>query len=219
MPASAKITALRQLLSEKGFSSGIPTPESAFTTGLSAVDEHEVPQRGITEIVGSPTEGTGGTLLLYGLVHAMRDERVAIVDATDSFDPSSVSAADLPHLLWVRCSDSLQASKAADMVLRDGNVSLAILLLSLASPSELRRIHANVWHRLQVLSEQSAVPLLAFTPTPIVGNAKLRLNVHGQFPLRSVTRSRSALLPSMRLTVQKRRLNLGGGDVRRAASA
>ena len=100
---SAKILALRQLLSDRGFSSALPAEDSGFTTGLEALDAHAISKTGITEVVASPEAGPGGVLLLYGLVHALRDRRLALIDAQDAFDPSSLLPADLEKLLWV-CS-------------------------------------------------------------------------------------------------------------------
>jgi len=220
MPAAAeKIIYLRQLLAEKGVSRPAAPLTDGFLTGLAPLDEHGVPQHGVTEVVAPPSEGPGGTLLLYGLIHAMRGQRIALIDASDAFDPRSAVATDLLRLLWVRCADTLQAAKATDMVLREGSLTACVFLLTMAPAVALRCIHANVWHRLQVLSEQSGVPLIAFTPFAQIGNAKLRLSVSGHFPLSAITRSRTQLLPDLHLAVEKRRMNHGGADVRRSACA
>ena len=67
--SSAKIIELRQLLSER-FGVGAPLEEQAHGTGLTVLDEIGLPRGAMTEIVASPAAGPGGSLLLYGLLHA-----------------------------------------------------------------------------------------------------------------------------------------------------
>jgi hypothetical protein len=124
-------------------------------------------------------------------------------------------------LLWVRCRTAAEAIKAADLAVRDGNVPLVLLLLTLNPASELRRIPATAWHRLQMLAEKSAVTLLIFTPQAQVGCASLRLSVSGAFPLEALQQCRRDLLPSLRVNLERRRRNLerNDDDLRRPACA
>ena len=123
----------------------------------------------MTEVVCS---GPGGALLLYGLLHAaLGIERVVLIDGKDSFAPKGLPPADLSRLLWTRCHHAGEAIKAADLTIRDGNIPLVVLLLTLNAVVELRKIPATAWHRLQMLAEKSAVTVLVFSPYAQVGCA------------------------------------------------
>jgi hypothetical protein len=217
MAANEKIIQLRRLLEERHGAAAV-AGLSRLETGLEALDRLDLPNGGVTEIVSDPRQ-PGGALLLSGLLQAAAGKhRLALIDGRDAFDPSTIPTG--LRLLWVRCQDALQAAKAADLIARDGNISLAVLLLTLNPSGELRRIHANIWHRLQTLTEKSGAALLAFTPSPQIGNAKVRLSVAGHFPLGAVEIARAELEPRLSLVVERRRISTGGGDVlRRAASA
>ena len=97
----------------------------------------------------------------------------------------------------MRCREAWEAIKAADLAVRDGNVPLVILLLTLNPAGELRRIPATAWHRLQMLAEKSAVTLLVFTPQAQIGCARLRLSVGGAFPLERLHVCRSELIAGL----------------------
>ena len=204
---SDKISRLRQLLADRFGHVDFPT-EEAYCTGLSALDAAGIPRGAVTEILSSPTSGAGGALLLYGLLHAMaqRSERVVMVDGKNAFQPKNLRQGDLARLLWTRCGTAKEALQAVDLAARDGNFPLVILLLTLNSATELRRIPSTAWHRLQMLVEKSAVALLVFSPFPQVGCARLRLSVEGDFPLGKLHRCRSELLSALQVQVERRRI-------------
>jgi hypothetical protein len=217
---SDKVLQLRQLLADR-FGRGLLPPEEVYCTGLRILDEVEIPRGAVTEVVCS---GPGGALLLYGLLHAtLQKERVVLVDGKDSFAPKGLPPGDLNRLLWNRCRNAGEAIKAADLAVRDGNLPLVILLLTLNPPSELRKIPATGWHRLQMLAEKSAVTVLVFSPQAQVGCARLRVSVGGSFPLKKLHRCRSELLPSLNLQVERRRMNrerrCEDEEIRRSACA
>jgi hypothetical protein len=208
MPAkSDKVLQLRQLLAERFGRADLPA-DACYPTGLPALDEVEIPRAAITEIVSSVASGPGGSLLLYGLLHAsiQKAERVLLIDGKDSFAPKGLPRADLKRLLWTRCREAWEAIKVADLAIRDGNVPLVVLLLTLSPSGELRRIPATAWHRLQILAEKSAVTVLVFSPYAQVGCARLRLSVSGAFPLAKLHRCRTDLLPALSLQVERRRM-------------
>ena len=220
---SDKILHLRQLLADR-FGRGELAEEEVYATGLAALDEAGIPKAALTEIVSATAAGPGGGLLLYGLLHAaiQRGERVILIDGKSGFSPRGLPQADLNRLLWMQCREAWEAIKAADLAVRDGNVPLVILLLTLNPPGELRRIPATVWHRLQMLAEKSAVTLLAFTPEAMIGCARLRLSVGGAFPLDRLHVCRDELLPALTVRVERRRMNAGrrsDEELRRAACA
>ncbi len=209
MVAADKIIQLRALLAERHGPAAV-LHASRLETGLDALDRLDLPQGSLTEIVADPIASGGALLLAALLKSAAERHRVALIDGKDAFDPATIPAGT--RVLWVRCSDALQAAKAADLVVRDGNVSLTILFLTLNPPSEMRRIHANTWHRLQMLAEKAGTALLAFTSSAQIGNARLRLTISGHFPLGSVEVSRARLEPQLSLAVERRRMSTGGGD-------
>jgi hypothetical protein len=126
-------------------------------------------------------------------------------------------------LLWTRCHHAWEAIKTADLTIRDGNIPLVILLLTLNSTSELRKIPATAWHRLQLLAEKSAVTVLVFSSHAQVGCARLRLSVSGAFPLAKLHRCRAELISKLNLQVERRRKGRERGcedeNLRRSACA
>jgi len=70
-----------------------------------------------------------------------------------------------------------QALRIADLLLRDGNLPTVILDLQGCLESELRGIPNTIWFRLRNLAEQSGVRCLAFTPSPLVSSAALRVDL------------------------------------------
>jgi hypothetical protein len=221
--STTKIVQLRQLLAER-FRATALAPEEAFLTGLPALDEIGVPRAALSEVVSSSASGPGGSLLLYGLLHAVlrRGERVILVDGKNSFDPQSLPPAELDRLLWVRCREAREAMKAADLAVRDGNIPLVILWLTLNPPAELRRVPATAWQRLQMLAEKSAVTLLAFTAQAQIGCARLRISAGAAFPLEKLQAERGELLPGLQLRLERRRLERRAEDdeeLRRAVCA
>jgi hypothetical protein len=203
---SEKVLHLRALLAER-FGSTEISSETAYTTGLPVLDEVGLSQGAVTEIVSS-ADAPGGSLLLYGLLHAVaqKGERTALIDGASSFQPKNLPQRDLQRLLWSQCRNAKEALQAVDLAVRDGNFPLVLLLLTLNSSTELRRLPATAWHRLQMLAEKSATALLVFTPFPQVGCARLRLAARGDFPLAKLHVCRSELFPALRLEVERRRM-------------
>lgn len=219
--ASEKVIQLRQLLAER-FQATASAERFHFLTGLPVLDEIGVPGGTLTEFVVE--SGPGGSLLLSALLHAIgrRGERLALVDGKDAFPPKSLPQADLDRLLWIRCRSGWEAIKAADLVLRDGNFSVVILLMSLVPAKEQARIPASAWHRLQMLAEKSSATVLIFSSQAQVGCARLRVVVDGAFPLSRFHASREELLPSLVLRQARRRVGMERRDdeaLRRAACA
>src|SRR5580765_8526337 len=84
-----------------------PAPEMA-STGIPALDALTggLPRGCLTEICGPASSGRTGVMLAALAAATSRAEYCAVIDASDSLDPSSVVASglDLDHLLWVRCN-------------------------------------------------------------------------------------------------------------------
>jgi hypothetical protein len=84
-------------------------------TGVAALDALTggLPRGALSEITGPASSGRTGVMLAALAETTRRQEVCALLDASDSFDPTSAAAAgvDLERLLWVRCSDRPQRRK------------------------------------------------------------------------------------------------------------
>ena len=186
---AGSIVDLRNLLAER-FPQPFPPPASRLATGLPAIDEPlegGFPKSAITELSSSQVSA-GSALLLYALLqNAQRyGYFLALVDGRDSFDPSAFGGLGnrrLHNLLWVRCTKALDAVKAADLLLRDGNFPLVVLDLVLNASDELRKIPQTSWYRLQRLVETAPTAFLVLTRASIISSAQLKLSLDNAWTL------------------------------------
>jgi hypothetical protein len=200
MQAVTNIVQLRQLLAERFPNVRMRLDNSGKSTacwpsGISQLDallDGGLPKSALTELV-SPHLSAGSGLVMHALLRkaGRRRQWVALIDGNDSFDPTAFENAALSRLLWVRCENATQALKAADFLLRDGNLSLAILDLRVNPGGQLQKIPASSWYRLQRCLEPRATALLVLTPRPLVGAANVRLQLQNQFPLGALARWKS----------------------------
>jgi hypothetical protein len=79
----------------------------------------------------------------------------------------------------VRCQSVPEALKATDLMLRDSNFSLVMLDLKLNPESQLRKIPATTWYRLQRLIEKTATVFVIFTPCLLVKAIRQRVSLPG----------------------------------------
>lgn len=188
MAASSKmpILDLRNLLAER-FPHSLLPPKACLRTGLAQFDETiegGLPKGAITELI-SPRLSAGSGSFIYTLLQAAQQDRyfLALIDGRDSFDPEPLSHFRLRHLLWVRCRKAIEAVKAADLLLRDGNFPLVILDLVLNRGEELRKIPPTSWYRLQRLVEPSPTALLILTRRSMVSSAQWKLVLENSWAL------------------------------------
>ena len=87
------------------------------------------------------------------------------------------------NLLWVRCTKALDAVKAADLLLRDGNFPLVVLDLVLNPSAELRKIPQTSWYRLQRLVETAPTAFLVLTRASMISSAQLKLSLDNAWTL------------------------------------
>lgn len=194
----AKIIQLRELLAAK-FPATQPKTSSCLPCEARSVDTAlggGLPLGGMTEVVCA----AGGGLLLNALVRATLRRRglLALIDAADVFDPAGVPANALKRLLWVRSQSVAQAVQAADLLLRDANLSLVILDLCAAPTEETRKVPATSWYRLQRVVEPTATAFVVLTRQPMVVAARPRLLLEARFSLDAFDRRQSDLLTSLR---------------------
>jgi hypothetical protein len=184
--------------------------EQVLATGLAAVDgplEGGLPQGALTELICA-APSCGGQLLFAHLLAAARQaqQRVALIDACDAFDPTSHETELYRHLVWVRCADVATALQAADIVVRDANFGLVVLDLKHADARELRRTPATIWYRLQRAVEPAALAVLVITTRPTVPSAQLRLELPQTFTLRALATERAELIAQLTPVVQRSRM-------------
>jgi|SRR5215472_10017167 len=136
------------------------------STGVAELDAATggLPRGCLTEIFGPASSGR--TCLLVSILAAAtgRQEVCALVDAEDSFDPVSASAAGvrLEKLLWVRCGHNAEhALKATDLLIQGGGFGLVAMDLSDTPPRMARRISLTSWFRLRRAVEHTPTVLLA----------------------------------------------------------
>jgi len=197
MPA-ANVIELRQLLSKRF--PGLRTRADELTgparrcwpTGLPQIDaplQGGLPRGALTEVVAEH-RGCGSALLLHRfLLQAFRENQfAAVIDGQDSLDVTQLGE-NLARLLWVRCHSADQALKAADLLLRDGNLSLVLLDLALNPALQLRKIPATTWYRFQRLVEQTSTVCLVMTPRAMVSPAQARLALNARLSLGALERN------------------------------
>lgn len=175
--------------------------------GASYLDGLGLAKGTLTEVVG-PQPGCGIGLLIAALLQreqpaALGMEPTALIDGRDAFDPWSMPTAVLDKLLWVRCRETGEAIKAADLLLRDGNIHLVLLDLQMQPLTAVRSLPSSVWHRLRMLAEKSGASLCAFTPCRIVSSARSRILLEHPFTLDDLYRSRTALAARLTARVER----------------
>ena len=199
MAAAPKIIELRDLIARHA-SLPPPRPSTGLLTGLDAFDHAlagGLPTAGMVELV-CPPHTIGGSSLMLAILRQLA-RAAALIDGRDTFDPQSAGPEVLAHLLWIRCRKVAEAIRAADLLLRDGNLSLIFLDLRDQVPSELRKLPSTTWYRFQRLLEPTAVALLVLTPRPLVPCARARLEMQSVFDLRALEMPPAELARALRV--------------------
>lgn len=165
------------------------------------------PAGAISEIIPA-AEGGGLSLWIAGLLAEPEEmaefPKFVLVDGGDSFDPASYTAAACSQLLWVRCNKIQQALKAADLLVRDGNVPFVMLDLCGLPVATLRSIPSSAWWRLKQLCEKTACRLVVLSPFPVVLCSSLRLSLSARLTLDDFNLPRGELL--QRVTAKPERV-------------
>jgi hypothetical protein len=166
----------------------IAPPTSAI--GIAALDRLTggLPRGALSELSGAASSGRTGVMLSALAEASQRQETCALVDASDSFDPASASAAgvDLQRLLWVRCGKSMrgnaalqsgsrtqrqrsgfafsealeQVLKVTDLLLHAGGFGMVVLDLGDIPSESVRRIPLTSWFRFRRAVEPTETVLL-----------------------------------------------------------
>jgi hypothetical protein len=200
MPRS-KIIELRQVLAQR-FPQEIPPPSSLLATGIECLDrplDGGLRRGSITQLV-APLPSCGSASLLHDLIESMQasSQFVALIDGKNSFEPLySASVTNL--LLWIRCENVTQAIRAADLIIRDGNIVLSILDLKQNEAHELRKVPATAWYRLQRITAEIGTTLLLITSYYISGSSYAALQINNPLRITDFTELASTVSQS-RLT-------------------
>lgn len=183
-------------------------------TGIGVLDAVGVARGTLVELVGREA---GGLAIDQVLACGRRDGWfTALVDGSDTFDPQSAGAAACRRLLWVRCRAASEAVRAADFLLRDGNLPLVLVDLQMNPARELGRIPGSSWFRLRSLAEATSAVLVALTERAFISAAHLRLDLEAPAGLEVVDRSRDELAAAVTGRVARRRSALAGDALVRA---
>ncbi len=208
MPPAEKIVELRALLAER-FPTKAPRADSWIATGIPRFDEllGGGLWKGAISELSSPAASAGSALVLTTLLHTMASENqiLGLIDGRDSFDPQPIDNAVLKHLLWVRCENTDQAIRSADLLLRDGNLPLVVLDLRCNLENELRRIPGSTWYRLQRILEHNATACLAITPRPLIPSAQVKLTLENRFNIGALSEKQNVLLEKLQVNLARRR--------------
>lgn len=221
---SEKVIQLRQQLADRipglrVFSEGLPEKErSIWPTGLPQIDgllQGGFPKSAISEIVADKANAGSALLSVSLLRHIAENGQIlTLIDGQDSFDPASCEPSTLSRLLWVRCKSAEQALKAADLILRDRNLPVALLDLRINPAAQLRKIPSSTWYRFQRIVEVNAAVFIVLTPMPLVGSAQVRLRVHSRFGLEALDQAENDLVKKLKVELAHHRLHVAPSEQR-----
>jgi hypothetical protein len=155
----------------------------AGVTALDASLGGGFPRGQLCELIGPRSSGRTSLFLQILAAATGRGELVALVDALDTLDIASASAAgiDLERLLWVRghvvpnpgmCRDVNpraveQALKALMLILQAGNFGCVVLDVAEAPGDAIRRLPFTTWLRLQRVLEGSQTACILVGTEPM----------------------------------------------------
>lgn len=201
------IADLRQLLAAR-FPQPTGQVASGVPTGVRAIDETlggGLPVGRLTELVVA-APGCGGQSVLAQLLRTTRAarQRVALIDAADTFAPAAAAEDALRHLVWVRCGTCEQALAAADLLVRDANYAVVVLDLRGCAERVLRRTPGTLWHRLHRAAQPGGATLVT-TAQPLVPAVPWRLVLREPLGLRERLRPQTELVAGLEVAVERGR--------------
>jgi hypothetical protein len=217
LASTDRLASLRAMLAER-FPEASPPPRATLPTGLASLDAPEGGLRrgALSELSGSTA---AGALFVETMLLTAARERcfLALVDGARTFDPQGCEHGLLERLLWVLCADALQAVKAADLLLRDGNLPLVLLDLQFLPARALRKIPPSTWHRFGRLVEQTGTTFVVLSPRPMVEAASVRIAIRNHWRLDSMRALRGELLDGIDAQIFPRRQHVTNARAQRSA--
>ncbi|CAN5350309.1 hypothetical protein BH10ACI3_BH10ACI3_28710 [soil metagenome] len=128
----------------------------------------------VTEIAGGPSSGkTSLSLALLAKLTAA-GEICAVVDACDSFDPSTAALAgvQLEGLLWIKCSSRLEkAFMAADYLVQAKGFGCVWLNLAGLPERLVKMVPKTYWYRYRTRIRETPTILLVTAEEHVTGPA------------------------------------------------
>jgi hypothetical protein len=205
---SDKVVALRRLLDER-FPAAHPRETRLIPTGVPAVDHllaGGLVTGTLTELVSVVPSG-GSQLSLGALLLSTRlaRQRVALIDAADSFDLAGLDDDAVAHLVWARCATLAEAWRVADLAARDPNYAVIVIDVRGFPERELLRTKDAVWVRLQRAAEHAETAIVIQTTTPLVPNAAMRLTFEQPLTGQALVQPRLTVLAALAPTLQRAR--------------
>lgn len=205
---SDRVVALRRLLDER-FPPARRHDSRRIPTGVPAVDDAlggGLQTGSLTEFV-SEHPSAGCQLSLAALLASTRAnrQRVALVDAAQSFDIEGFDDAAIAHIVWVRCESLDACWRAADLVARDPNYAVTVIDVRGFPERMLLRVRDSIWTRLQRACEQADTALLVQTTTALVPNAARRLAFSLPLPVDALTTGRAELIAMLPVELKRQR--------------
>ena len=151
---------------------GMDHGRGLFPTGVEPLDRAlggGLPRGRIAEVVGRVSSGRTAFLFLVLASAPSRGEQAALIDPEDGFDPAAAALAGvrLERGLWIRPSRSLDAFRAADLVLDVGG--FGVVAIDLLRPGRDARRAQPPWPRLSLRAERAGSVLLVSGERPEVG--------------------------------------------------
>lgn len=147
-------------------------------TGIPQIDSVSsgIPISALTEICGRGLASSGKTTVMISLLaQATQKYFCALVDANDSFDPSSAQTAgvNFSRLLWIRCGKNQsqlkpmeQVFKTTDMLLQSGGFGLLLVDLSSLPERLVRKVPLTTWFRFSRVVEKQRSALVFISQQP-----------------------------------------------------
>lgn len=191
-------------------------PVEILSTGIADIDAFldGFPRGAITEIHGSASSGRTSLLLATLTRATTREETCALIDCSDTFDPSSTSGTgmNLDRVLWIRCAGNLErAFKATDLLLQSGGFGVVALNLADVPAGNVRRIISSWWFRFRRALENTLTAMVVITPVACTRScAALVLELSNQSIVWPSTRSSVSENFDAKVAIPKR----AGGPIR-----
>lgn len=127
------------------------------------------PRRGeVTEVVGRLSSGRTSLVVAWLADATARGGVVAVVDADDTFDPTSAARAgvDLRRLLWVRCGGRRDAAlRATDLLVRCPGFAVIVLDTGEVPP----RVTLTAAFRLRLAARRAETALVILARRRVAG--------------------------------------------------
>lgn len=145
--------------------------------------------------------GGGGGLMVGALLASTRaaGKRIALIDATDGFDPCSYRPDHLRHLVWVRARSLSEAMACTDVLVRDGNYAVTVLDLRGVPVRTMRQQPSSAWHRIRLAGEQNPGAILVLSATGCIPAVPWRFILHEGTPLNNLGRTHAERMARLTL--------------------